>query len=229
MSFITLTNKGYLDYTLNCLESLKNISSPLVINCYCLGREAYDTLTEKGYTCTLIDDEINTNFQTFRAGNWSNITHNKLSIIHENLLKYEFVCFTDGDIVYENNDFYTYLKENIGDSDIFIQNEGMSDSEVWNLCSGFMFIRSTPQTISLFDPVHTEIHKNTVGWDDQVYINSIIKQLNYKVLPVDLFPNGRYYYANNENIKPYIIHFNWTIGHIKKEYMKKYNKWFITD
>jgi len=29
ISFITLTNKGYIDYTLNCLESLKNINSKI--------------------------------------------------------------------------------------------------------------------------------------------------------------------------------------------------------
>ena len=106
--FITLTNSGYIDYTLNCIESLKKINATPKLHCYCIGKEGYDNLKEKKVNVTLIDDENNSNFQKFREGNWSSIVYYKFIIIHENLKKYPYVLFTDGDIVYENKDFYKY-------------------------------------------------------------------------------------------------------------------------
>ena len=231
--FITLTNTGYLNYTLNCLESLKKINSKYLPFCYCIGKEGFDKLSSAGYECSLINEgEKHSNFQTFRNGNWSNITFNKFKIIYENLLVDDYVCITDGDIVYENNIFMDYLLENIGDHDILIQNERMTNEESLNeeslyVCSGFMFIKSNEKTLKLFNPEMMKKNNNTLGWDDQVYVNQIIKELKYKVLPLELFPNGQYYYKYHANITPYIIHFNWCIGHNKKNNMKKYNKWLL--
>ena len=222
-AFITLTNSGYIDYTLNCLESLKRINSELELKSYCIGQTGYDVLRKKGYPCELIDEECNSNFQTFRNGNWSNITYNKFKIIYDNLLKYDYVCFTDGDIVFENPKFYDHLIQNIGDYDLLAQSEG---DEFEDFCSGFMYIRSNPTTLSIFDPAACEIHKDTEGWDDQIYLNTIKKNLKYKKLSLDLFPNGKHYFQNNNRISPYLIHFNWAYGHEKKEKMRHYNKWY---
>ena len=143
------------------------------------------------------------------------------------MLKHDYVCFTDGDIVYENPNFMNYLLENIGDNDILIQNDCMRDKDYCNLCSGFMFIKSNPNTLKIFDPKIMENKKNQVGWDDQVYINEIKNTLKLTMCPLHLFPNGNYYYHNSSNIQPYLIHFNWLIGHKKKEKMQSYGKWLI--
>ena len=46
--------------------------------------------------------------------------------------------------------------------------------------------------------------------------------------PLDLFPNGSYYYKNHKNIQPYMIHFNYTeTAEDKRKIMKKYKKWLI--
>lgn len=224
--FITLTNTGYINYTLNCLKSLEAIQSTVPLHCYCIGKTGIDLLNEKGYECTLIDEEENSNFQTFRQGNWSNITYNKFKIIHENLLKHDYVCFTDGDIVYENANWLNFLLKNIGENDMLIQNDALSDQDNTNLCSGFMFIKSTPNTLALFNPAMMAMNKSQKGWDDQVYINSIKSKLVYRRLPLNLFPNGKYYY-HNSNIQPYLIHFNWVVGHEKQKKMIHYKKWLI--
>jgi hypothetical protein len=236
MAFVTLTNSGYTEFTLNCLESLKRIGFSIPLHCYCIGKQGFDTLVSKGYSCTLIDDEQNSNLQSFRTGNWSNITHQKFKIIHENLLKYPFVCFTDGDIVYQSGAFYNYLFQNIGNNDMLIQNEGMENSDISHLCTGFMFIRSNEKTRSIFDPASSEQFKNIVGWDDQVYINTVRNELKIGILPLDLFPNGRYYYKNFpvkklsfiKRSEPYLIHFNWIVGgHAKKQQMIYFDRWFM--
>jgi hypothetical protein len=224
VAFITLTNSGYIDYTLNCLESLKHIHSKMNLTSYCLGIDGYNKLNKHGYACHLLEDEINSNFQTYKNGNWSNITFYKFHIIYENLLQYRFVCFTDGDIVFENNIFIDFLMDNIEDNDLLIQSEGPYLDDV---CTGFMFIQSNPKTLSLFNPNNIEQFKNKPGWDDQVYVNNIKHLLKYKKLPLSLFPTGNYYYKYSDQIKPYMIHFNWIIGHEKKQKMIYYNKWLI--
>ena len=227
VAFITLTNDGYIEYTENCLKSLEKINSDCNLNCYCIGKKGYEYLNNKKYTCFLIDEEENNNFQIFRQGNWSNITFNKFVIIYENLLKYKYVCITDGDIVFENDFFLQYLLENIESNDLLIQTEYIDDKN-FVLCSGFMFIKSNSNTLNFFNPKYIEHKKNTSGWDDQVYINNNKHKLKYKMLPIELFLNGKYYYNNNNIIKnPYLIHFNWIVGHEKKEKMRKYGKWYL--
>lgn len=176
--------------------------------------------------CELINDS-NKNvsiFNVFRTNAWSNITYYKFDIIYKNLLNFEYVCITDGDIVYENKQMFDYLLSNIEDNDLLIQSEGIYDID---LCSGFMFIKSNENTISLFNPTNINMYRNTQGWDDQIYINSIKDKLKLKKLPLHLFPTGKYYYEYNKQIKqPYLIHFNWVLGN-KKEIMSEYNKWYI--
>lgn len=227
--FITLTNTGYINYTLNCLKSLENINFGLPLKCYCIGKDGYEILTNKNYNCSLIDEEENSNYQTFRQGNWSNITFNKFRIIYENLHKYTYVCITDGDIVFENSNFLNYLRQEISDKDILIQNDCNDDNNHSNLCSGFIFIKSNEKTLDFFNPSNMEIYKNTPEWDDQIYVNDNKNKVNYKLLPLNLFPNGNYYYHYHSILQPYLIHFNWVIGHEKRQKMNFHKKWYLDD
>jgi len=225
MSFVTLTNSGYIKYTLNCLESLKRIGvSSKLLHSYVIGKDGYNFLKQNGYTCSLIDNENNSNFQSFRKGNWGDITFNKFTIIYENLLKYKYVCFTDGDIVFENKDFLQYLKTNIDTYDMLVQSEG---DEYEDFCSGFMYIKSNETTRSIFNPANVTPHKRPSDWGDQIYLNEIRKtvKINYKKLPLMLFPNGKYFYSNYCP-SPYLIHFNWVVGNEKCSKMKQYGKWY---
>jgi hypothetical protein len=237
VAFITLTNGGYIKFTLNCLESLKKINFNKKLQCYSIGKYAHEVLSNRNYNSILIDDESNTNFQSFRQGNWSNITYRKFEIIYENLLKkeYKYVCITDGDIVFENPNFLNYCIDNIKDYDILFQN-GNCDLEIKSnfngeLCSGFMFIKSNDKMISVFNPNNVTSHINENGWDDQKYLNEIKSSIKFDVLPINLFPNGHYFYNKigwkNVNPYPYLIHFNFCIGHDKKRKMKLYRKWYI--
>jgi hypothetical protein len=226
VAFITLTNSGYIHYTINCLKSLKKIGmSADILHAYVIGKEGYETLKKQGYKCTLINDDKNSNFQVFRTGNWADIVFKKFGIIYENLKKHKYVCITDGDIVFENKKFLQYLKDNIVSHDMLIQNDTDSDNNHSDLCSGFMYIASNEKTLSLFNPENVKLLKQENNWGDQLYINAIKKKLNYKVLPLDLFPNGKYYYSNNARLSPYMIHFNWIVGHEKEQKMRFYKKW----
>ena len=231
--FITLTNSGYIHYTLNCLKSLENINFEMKLKCYCLGKEGFNTLKSKKYESRLVkNSEELSKFKQWKENGVESIYSQKFPIIYKNLLKYKFVCFTDGDIVYQNNKFLDYCLSDIGDNDLLIQNDTCKNSDNRVVCSGFMFIRSNEKTLNLFNPKNIVKSTKVKKWGDQVYVNEIKKKLNFKTLPLELFPNGKYYYLNNEVLeknskKPYMIHFNWVIGSKKKKKMKKYNKWYI--
>jgi len=195
--------------------------------CYCIGSEGYLKLKEKGYQCVLINDEKDAEFQSFRKGNWSDIVFHKFNIIYENLLTNDYVLISDGDIVYESDKFLNYLTENIGDNDMLIQNDRLSDTDDENLCSGFMFIKSNDLTKRLFNPEHVKQAQRKKNWDDQIYLNEIKNTIQYKKLPLDLFPNGAYYYKHSSTISPFMIHFNWVVGHDKLKKMRKFNKWYV--
>lgn len=228
VKFVTLTNNGYLDYTLNCLKSLEVINFQQPLQCYTIGKDAHNDLQSKGYKSILLnsDNVDDTKFNKFRTGNWHNITKRKFEIIHNELIENKFVCFTDGDIVFLNKNFMNYCLDYIEDNDMVIQNDTLFDFNRNNLCSGFMFIKSSEKTIDLFNPKNVEKHVRP-GWDDQVYINQIKSKLKFKTLPLMLFPNGKYYYnSKNETNDFMMIHFNHVIGHQKKEKMIKHNKWF---
>jgi len=230
IDFITLTNTGYIDYTLNCLRSLQNINLDDKLRIYCIGEEGGLRLKENGYDCEFIynDDSNTENFHLFHANNyWLIITFYKFEIIYKHLLTNKYVCLKDGDIVYKNDKIFDFLLDNIEDNDMLIQSEGLHTEE---LCSGFMFIKSNETTLSLFNPSNVKQTINMPYWDDQKYVNSIKHNLKFKKLPLDLFPTGNHYYNFNDVItQPYLIHFNWVVGHEKKMRMKKYNKWYICD
>jgi len=229
IALITLTNKGYLNYTFNCIKSLELLGLEGWIKCYAIGQEAYETLSLKGIETKLIKDEINTEFEFYKQGNWAKITYYKLEIIHNNLKQHDIVCYTDGDIVFEDANFIQYCIDNIGQYDLLIQNDTMSDNCDHILCAGFIFIKSNPNTLKLFDPQFVK-NNSTVDekWDDQIYINSVKNDLNFKLLPLSLFPNGKYYRKNYTTLKPLLIHFNWAIGHEKSYHLIRYNKYKST-
>lgn len=231
IAFITLTNNGYIDYTLNCLKSLEQINSPVLPVCYCVGEEAYKTLHDKGYECVLLADSPNgniTDFHEFKSKLWNIIMFKKLEIIHTNLLKYKYVLYTDGDIIFENPDFFKYIIDNINSFDLLIQNDMDVDISNKQLCAGFFCIASNQRTLKLFNP-KSIISKaiNNINWDDQTYINSIKSKLKFAKLPLDLFPNGRYYYLNSDKLTPMMVHFNWVKGHVKKAKMQEHGKWYL--
>ncbi len=86
ISFITLTNNGYLDYTLNCYKSLKNINCKIPLKTYAIGIDAYNKLKFQKKNVEKISDEKNITFETFRKGKWAYITFYKFEIIYKNLL-----------------------------------------------------------------------------------------------------------------------------------------------
>ena len=235
VNFITLTNNGYKSFTLNCLKSLENINFEKKLHCYTIGDNFHNELINKNYMSTLlVTDEISdSSYHPYMGTNWHSITKRKFEIIYKELHLNKYVCFTDGDIVFLKNNFMEYCLNNIKDNDLLIQNDSRKDSNLNNLCTGFMFIKSNDLTKNFFNPENVYKHIKP-GIDDQRYVNSQINgKLKYNVLPLDLFPNGghftrTYHSTRSDSFDPLMIHFNCIKGgHRKIGAMKGYNKWYI--
>jgi hypothetical protein len=230
VAFITLTTTGYADYTLNCVESLRRINAEPTLQVYCIGSKGTMRIAQKdgrhSRTMQMNAPDTLSGMQTFKNENWANITFCKFPIIYSNLLSHDYVCFTDGDIVFENAAFYDYLIEHIGSNDMIVQSE-WHNNDVESFCTGFMFIQSSPATIQIFDP--RKVNMKNSDWDDQAYLNGESPKMKTARLPIELFPNGCFYFQNHSELNPYMIHFNWLIGNQKREKMISLGKWYGGD
>ena len=233
LAFITLTNNGYKEMTKNCLISLKKIGINY-LKVYCIDQESYDYLSpffNFVYLMDIDEDEKESELINFRVGNWSKVVYKKFNIIYEELLKNDYVLFTDGDIVYKKRGFIEYCLKNIGNNDIIAQDDKYTNNKLFSesvttknqLCTGFMLIKNNKKMLEVFNP------KNIPELDiecDQYYINKIKDKLLYKKLPMDLFPNG-FHFRIEKPSNNYLIHFNFIIGSRKKEKMIKYGYWYL--
>ena len=195
---ITLTNFGYKDLTLNLVKSLENLKLNILI--YCADKLSFEYF--KDYNSKLIDSEINySKLELFRIGNWGKFVSLKFKIIKEMLEENKTVIFIDGDIVFLKNPIH-YLMGKINDNDILVQHDATCKNSKLDceynygeICSGFMVIKPNQKTIDFFDLKKIDLNNFKC---DQIYINQNINKLKYELLPLDLFPNGYYYYSQKK-------------------------------
>ena len=224
MKFITLTNNGYLDYTRNLIKSLEKLDAqsafePLKV--YCIGKDCFHNLDYDNKV--LLNEDAPTEFQTFRKGDWNKVVVQKFNIIHKELMDGHDVLFTDGDIVWLNNRFQRDIQNRIDDNDILVQNDKCKDDDDSELCTGIIYAKCNDKNKDVFDT--TKINMDDFQCD-QIYFNKIKESLNYEKLPLKKYPNGFYFRKMTPN-NPYCIHFNYVVGHQKKDFMISFNYWFI--
>jgi hypothetical protein len=237
INFITMTNNGYKELTLNCLKSLSNISQNINLEVFCLDEESQNYLKPHCeytnlFSDTVIKDELKhilSKLTEFEDSNWCNVTFQKLFLISLQLKQNKFVLFTDGDIVFKDPMFFPYLYKTMlenPETDMFIQNEWRGPGTS-GLCTGFFIVRQNKKTLDFFDVSTLKKHNPDNKKNDQDYLNTFQKQMNIKKLSLEIFPNGKYYYQNMP-ISPYMIHFNYLKGlESKKKKMKNLRSWFL--
>ena len=230
---VTFTNKGYVEYTHNLLLSIKNNNTQTDLEIFTLDdvsnsyfKDIHDNVTS-----------FKSNFVNSREKIWKQndsdfgkLMMAKFEIIHESLKKYEKVLYIDGDITIKRN-FNEVLNEALKENDIIFQNDKRpSKPNEIKLCAGFMLIKSNSKTTKFFDPKNVPFKKMlNYKAHDQTYINKSKYKFKFKTLPLQLFPNGPYFYENAQSINPFMIHFNFLIGHDKKEKMKTFGEWYLND
>lgn len=249
--FCTLTNHGYIKYTLNCLKSLENVGIKDKLHVYCSDKSSFEEIKTNHentfYFKQDIIDENDKRLFKFTEKQFQETMILKMNVIHTCLQKAKYVLFTDGDIVYYRNGFIEYLLENLKDDNILIQNDKMEGCVSMGdkkpvCCAGFIFIKQTPVTLELFnfntkDPFykkHIESSNRHGNFDDQLYLRSLKNNHNdiikMRLLPSYLFPS--YFVVKSKKIpknwdEKYLLHFNYLIGNTKMPTMKNHKSWFI--
>ena len=114
MQSITFTNYGYLDFTMNLSESIKNnIDLELLI--YCTDKKSFDYLSKFNYNCILLNSKLSQSkrAEVWKAGNskFGEMMVSKFESIYDGLLKNDYVIYIDGDIELKKTFLNTYKKK----------------------------------------------------------------------------------------------------------------------
>jgi len=230
--FFTITNNGYKDYTHNMLLSLRNFQLDKKVLIVCIDTESSTYFQKEGYYTYVLNLGMS-EFTEFRQKNFDRICYAKLLLIYKFLCMGYHVLYTDGDIVYANNPIAYLESQGKVEGDMWIQNDSVIDDSYQNVCAGFMYVRSNEVTRRYFNieiPEFTSRYLECIPMNnDQTYLNCyIIPYLHTHLFPLKQFPNGNYYYHFHQDIPQeslIMVHFNWVVGHAKKEKMKEYGMW----
>jgi hypothetical protein len=230
--YVSLTNKGYIDYTHNLLSSIKENQIDIDLTIYSLDKDSYNYFSKKNISTKLIDtDASKINFSKFELQNSSEfykIVYFKFYCINDLLQTNNYVHFLDGDIVIKKDFSNEILKygENI---ELLAQsNKSPHDSNDEEINSGFMLFNSTKKIKKYINPKRFSLKKfSKFKFHDQTYINNIKNRIDYKLLNLDDFPNGAHFKKYKDSIDPFIIHYNYILGHEKKNEMIKDNNWYL--
>ncbi len=232
----TVTNYGYILYTLNMLKSLKrfdDLDKKVLI--VCIDSKSDTILKKQGYNTFLINLDLN-KFISYNKKGYDIICYYKLLFIYKVIEAGYNIFYFDGDVVFKNNpndNLISWLKS---DKDIWIQNDTMNNNDYGNMCMGVIFVKSTQNSLIYFKCDTEEAYnyyKLVCAFDnnDQTYFNNKIKRyLDIGLMSLELYSNGQYFY-NNPQLKEtcILVHFNWIEGHKKLLKIKEHNMWLLTE
>ena len=232
----SLTNYGYLLYTLNMLKSLEPFGLDKKIFLVCIDKKGATILKRMGYNVFCVDDNELSKFSPWNTKGYDKICYLKLELIYRILSLNKNVLLIDGDIVFRKNpleDMGIWWKDTI--YDVWIQNDAQENRNTKNMCTGYMFIKTSDRLIELYDCISEVGQKKYLKCafdnNDQTYFNNFVKPgCMFNALPLEKYPNGKMYYDNTDmlNESAIIVHFNWVQGHLKMAKMKEHKMWLLT-
>lgn len=246
--WITIINKGYLNYTRNFLKSMEinNVSFTLII--YCLDKEIISDLEKyKNAVCLdasyFIKGRLDPSFSGWGMVSYKTLVFSKLDALKYSLdlcKKYNIQClgYIDTDIIVLKDPtpiMLNTLKDN-PDVDIVNQCDEIAqlcsnDKLCASMCTGVIALRTSSIPGSLFDYCSDD----TVHYmGDQDYIMDSIDKLGINRLSIHkhIFLNGMFPDLTTANplVLPdtaSLIHFNCMIGNKKEHNMKLKGMWYI--
>jgi hypothetical protein len=232
----TITNYGYILYTLNMLKSLKPYGLDKSVFIVAMDERCAMILKKAGYHVFCVHEKSLGKFCPWNMKGYDKICYYKLELLYRILSLEKNVLLIDGDIVFLKNPIDDILQWSNETDDIWIQNDTTDDESRKNMCTGYMFIKTSKKMCELYDCVSEEGQKKYLKCafdnNDQTYFNDFVKpECNMNALPLAKYPNGNVFYRVSEEIYDTIImvHFNWLVGHLKMAKMKEHKMWLLTE
>jgi hypothetical protein len=202
-----------------------------------MDKKATAILHQFGYSSYCIEDNTLGTFCPWNTKGYDKICYFKLVLIYRILSLHRHVLLVDGDIVFQKDpmeDMREWWKNTI--YDVWVQNDAQENRITANMCTGYMFIKTSNRLIKLYDCVSENGQKKyeTCAFDnnDQTYFNQFIKPACMMCpLPLEKYPNGKMYYDHIDKVKDtsVLVHFNWVHGHMKMAKMKQHKMWLLTE
>jgi len=230
----TITNYGYILYTLNMLKSLKQFGLDKNVFIVAMDEKCATILKREGYIVFCINQKSLAKFCPWNVKGYDKICYYKLELLYRLLSLHKNVLLIDGDIVFLKNPINDIILWSNGD--IWIQNDTTDDKNLTNMCTGYMFVKTSKKMCDLYDCVSEEGYQKYLKCafdnNDQTYFNKYVKpECDMNALPLKKYPNGNVFYRISEEIYDSIVmvHFNWVIGHLKMAKMKEHKLWLLTE
>lgn len=232
--FISVSNMGCIDLTINHLESMKRVGMTNYI-AYALDNECYETLKSKGYTTEIMGRDDFKEFQSFGGDVFNQISFMRYHAIMKLLLEGKTVWYLDVDtVVLKNLNQYVDGPKN-SKLDVAFQDD------VNMPCSGC--ILAFPSSIPL---IRKMLLISQPEHGDQIYLRMFLSSGNFNFALFDrgVFPNGLLYFS--DDTQPFVsiqnkfrefrknrssdiafVHANWMIGlNTKIDAFKSKGLWF---
>jgi hypothetical protein len=236
---LTITTKGYIQFTENLLLSLKKCHSNAKLIVACLDKESFDKfncLKETIKKCIPIHFSTTQSFKSqeiYGTSHFNIIMFFKLDVISQILLHINRqVVYVDSDIVFLKDPLHSLLYSPLpSDIDMMFQcDEYQSCNKKYctNICGGLIVARNTPNTQNIlnYNRLCDARIINVCTAGDQTYLNLARNKVKYDILPKNLFPNGTM--LSNIPKEAILIHYNWLSGADKIDRMKANNHWYLS-
>ena len=147
---VTFTNKGYIDYTHNLLNSIKKFESDVDLRIFTLDDESFNYFQQHHNDVIKYDTNVAEEFVGQKSEGFGNLMIVKFEIIYKSLNEFDYVLYIDGDIVVRDK-IMNYLLSKSKNKDIVFQNDKRpSKPNLINMCAGFMFIKSSKKNTKIF-------------------------------------------------------------------------------
>jgi hypothetical protein len=244
--WITLINKGYVDFTKNFLESMKYNNCIFSIIVYCTDEESMKNL--QGYSnVTCIDARpflkcnISESLTSWGAMDYKALVFAKLDAIKYASLQYKnyYIGYIDTDIILFKNPTETILNTFKSNPDtVFVSQcdepkaQCSNKNNCQHICSGVIVFKNIPIINNLLKYTITDV--NSLSGDQEFIINMANKyNIQHITIDKNIFLNGSYPGVNKLDIPLIVpplvelIHYNYLVGTNKIKLMQKNNMWFI--
>ena len=233
----TLTNSGYILYTLNMLKSLKQFGLDNKILIVCIDIKSASIFRKLGYHTICINDQTLGQFCSWNSKGYDKICYLKIELLYRILSLQNNVLLIDGDIVFQKNPLDDILLWQKNENyDVWIQNDSQINHDLTNLCTGYMYIKSSIQLCNLYECISEKGRKKYMECafdnNDQTYFNKYVKPYcRVNALPLEKYPNGKMFYENADELSKMtvLVHFNWVKGHVKMAKIKEYKMWLLNE
>uniref|UniRef100_A0A6C0HLV4 Nucleotide-diphospho-sugar transferase domain-containing protein n=1 Tax=viral metagenome TaxID=1070528 RepID=A0A6C0HLV4_9ZZZZ len=230
--FISVSNMGCIDLTLNHLESIKRAGMTNYV-AYAIDSLCYETLRSKGYTTHLLGRDDMNQYHDFNTPGFDHISFMRYHVIDKLLREGKTVWYLDVDtvVIQDLNAYIAVVKDTF---DVALQDD------CYMPCTGCMLF--FPSALSLVKPM---IETRDFSKNDQIYFLKFLNasKLRIGILNRNLFPNGLLYFnehnpkhadkqlefKNSDPTKVMFVHANWMIGvQTKIDAFKSKGLWFLS-